>query len=251
MLPRDPQEHAARDESLDAGRGRKHLGDERRSVDQVLEVVEDEKQLATPERFLNALDERAAGGIPESESARKLGGDERRIGDPCQVDEDDAVPEPGSELRSSLEREARLPGSARSGQRQEPNAFLEEQARDARQLELTADEWSGGSRQSRARESSPRGRSERRILAQDGAFELDELGRRLDAELVEQNAAGGPVRLERVGLSLRSVEGEHEPPAEAFAVRMSCDERLELRHEVLRPLRARARRRSRPPGRRA
>ena len=50
----------------------------------------------------------------------------------------------------------------------------------------------------------------------------------LDAELLDQHAAGGLVGLERLSLPPRAVEREHQLRAEAFPQRMLADEPLQL-----------------------
>lgn len=49
-----------------------------------------------------------------------------------------------------------------------------------------------------------------RILTEDRLLELLECGARIDAELVEKRVPGVPIDLERLRLTARSVEGEHQ-----------------------------------------
>jgi len=63
-------------------------------------------------------------------------------------------------------------------------------------------------------------------VAEDLGLELTELGTGLDAELVHEAGAGALIGLERFGLPARSVEREHQLPAERLAERVLLDERL-------------------------
>ena len=55
---------------------------------------------------------------------------------------------------------------------------------------------------------------------------------RLDAERVDERLATQPIRLERLRLSARPVEREHQLAAEALPQRMLADERLEIADEL-------------------
>ena len=64
-------------------------------------------------------------------------------------------------------------------------------------------------------------------MAEDGALELAQLGRRLDPELVERGSSR-PVGLQRLLLPTAAIEGQHLLTAEALPERMLRDERLQL-----------------------
>ena len=72
------------------------------------------------------------------------------------------------------------------------------------------------------------GSARRRVLCQHRTFELAQLFARLDAQLVDERAPGVLVGLQRLGLAVGPVQGEHELAAEALPVRVLGDERLEL-----------------------
>jgi hypothetical protein len=55
---------------------------------------------------------------------------------------------------------------------------------------------------------------ERRVPAEDPAFQLLQLGSRLDADLLDQRGPGAPAHLQRLGLPAGPVEGEHEQRVE-------------------------------------
>ena len=76
------------------------------------------------------------------------------------------------------------------------------------------------------------GRLEGGLLAEDLPLEPLQLGSRLDAELVDEDAACVLVGGQRLRLPARAVEGQHELAAEALAQRVLRGERLELADEV-------------------
>ena len=78
------------------------------------------------------------------------------------------------------------------------------------------------------------------ILEQDLLLEAPQPRRRVDAELLGQDLAGGLEGAERVGLPARSVEREHLQGAELLAVRVLTREPLEVGHHSLRARRGRA-----------
>ena len=70
--------------------------------------------------------------------------------------------------------------------------------------------------------------AERHVLAQDRLLEIAQLGVRLEPELLVEERSEHPVRLERVGLPARAVEGDHELRAEPLVERVEAGERLQL-----------------------
>ncbi len=85
----------------------------------------------------------------------------------------------------------------------------------------------GGGRGGR-RDRLGRRRGELRRLGEDRPLELAQPLPRLDAELLDQAAARVLVGLQRVRLAIAAVQREHELPAQALAVRVRGDQRLEL-----------------------
>ena len=96
-----------------------------------------------------------------------------------------------------------------------------------------------------------RGRSERRILAEDLMLEPFERRPGLERELVGEETAALLVHLQRVGLPARAVEREHQFAAQALAERIRRHQPLQLRYELRDVGRARAPRRCTPRARRA
>src|SRR6185437_1129452 len=79
---------------------------------------------------------------------------------------------------------------------------------------------------------------ELRVMSQHAALELPERLARLEAELVGEQAAGLAVDVERLGLTSRAVQGEHQEASQPLPERMLGDEGLQLGDD--RPLKAAA-----------
>ena len=73
---------------------------------------------------------------------------------------------------------------------------------------------------------------ERGVLLQDRVVEAAQLRARLDPDLLHQHRAGRPVRLERVGLAARAVQGEHPLRMQPLAQRLLAHQRLQLRDDL-------------------
>ena len=76
-----------------------------------------------------------------------------------------------------------------------------------------------------------RRRRDRRVLGEDLALELLELGAGLEPELFFESSARVLVALERLGLAARAIKREHQLPAQPLAGRMLGDQGLELGDE--------------------
>ena len=76
------------------------------------------------------------------------------------------------------------------------------------------------------------GRLQRVVVPQDLLLEPAQLGARFEPELVAQRSPRIDVRLERVGLSPRAIEGQHQWAAQRLSQRMFGDERLELADQL-------------------
>ncbi len=76
------------------------------------------------------------------------------------------------------------------------------------------------------------GSVEARVLAEDGALELDELGTRVEAELVGQNVAGGGDRTQRIALATGAVPGQREQCPSPFPQRLFRREPLGVSHDL-------------------
>ena len=170
--------------------------------------------------------------VANAEDATGRRTDEGRVAQRCQVDEQDAPVEVIEKLAGHLERQPGLSGPACARERDEASVGHAQQSRDGGQLELTPDErpcgrghvrrrWGGGAEPELA------------VMPKDGRVQLLELGRWLEAELLDENGARGPECLERVGLASRAIERQHQLGSESLAVGVLGSQRLELRHEVV------------------
>jgi len=76
------------------------------------------------------------------------------------------------------------------------------------------------------------GRRKLGVLAQDRLLEGAKRGARLDAELLEERRARGPVRAERFGLPAGAVQRDHELPAKLLAQGIAGDEIFDASDEL-------------------
>ena len=89
-------------------------------VDEVLEVVEDEQELAVPKLVVQQLLPARGARLPQPERPGDRRQQELRLGDRREVDECRAVGKPGAELMAELDGEACLADAAGAEQRHEP-----------------------------------------------------------------------------------------------------------------------------------
>ena len=73
---------------------------------------------------------------------------------------------------------------------------------------------------------------EGRVLLEDRLLELAQIAPRLQPELLDERDARLAVGVQRLGLTARAIEGEHELAAQRLAQAMLADERLELAHHL-------------------
>ena len=136
-----------------------------------------------------------------------------------------------------LEREPALADAAGTDERHEPRLRAREQGRELAQLRCAADRV----RRRRGQPDRARrlalgsGQVERRVVLQDRALELAQLGRGDDAEPLVEQAVALAVQLERLGLPPGAVEREHQLAAGALAQRLGRDVRGERGDHVLVP----------------
>lgn len=106
---------------------------------------------------------------------------------------------------------------------------VRESTQDAPQLRATAHEDAG-----RARGLGLARRLERGIVGEDRAFELLELRAWLQPEFFNEGRARIAVDVQRVRLTSRSVQREHQLATKALPQGLTRGERLQLRHELRR-----------------
>jgi hypothetical protein len=97
------------------------------------------------------------------------------------------------------------------------------------QLRVAADQRRRGGRVELRRQLGPHPlHPERGVLAQDRVVQGAQLGRRLDADLVDQRPAGLAIGLQRLGLAAGPVEREHPLRVQALAQRVLHQQRVDL-----------------------
>ena len=257
VLGADPQRGAARDHELRARRDGQQPGQVGRGVEQLLEVVEHEQQLAAAEHGGQAF------ALGRAELLRDLRGHARGVVERGELDEVRAVGEVRRAPVRELEREVRLADPARPGQREQPHVRVGEQLGGGREIVLAAEQRRRRDRQGGGEHGLHGGRGrdgrvelERRVLGEDRGLQALELRARVQAEVLDQDVAGAAVGVERVGLAAGAVEGEHQLRVQALAEGVLGGEALELagdggvaaeREVVLEPLLERVQARAHQP----
>ena len=234
---RHPERSAARDEQLHAGCAGQQLAQERGSVEHVLEVVEQQQRLPLAQVLDKRLPRRVSRPFLDPELVGDRPRDEYRVGDAAELDQHGACG-PAFGNAGHLERQARLPRSGGTSQRQQPHLLAAQKRPDLPQLTRPPHEGRRATLQAGLRLRCAVGRGlggdviERRILVEDRAFELPERERRLDAERLDERAPRIAIRRERVRLPSRAVEGDHQLGAEALPERVLADQQLQFADEL-------------------
>ena len=109
-------------------------------IEQVLEVVEDEQELAIAQQGSQTVDRGPPAAVDHPEDAGDGWSDEVGLADGREGDEDGAIGEVVAQVGGHPEGEGGLADAAGPGQRDEPDAALLEQGRNRRHLVLTANE---------------------------------------------------------------------------------------------------------------
>ena len=123
LFPGHVQGGSARDEDPQPRRAGEQLGDKRRGAHELLEVVEDEQQLALAQEILHALLEVAIERLPDAQCGGESGGGGQRGREHPEADEEGAVGEIRQEARCEREPEAGLARAARAGQRHQASSL--------------------------------------------------------------------------------------------------------------------------------
>ncbi len=128
----------ARDQDAKPLGGLEELRRERRGVDDLLEIVEDEEHLPVSDRALEGLAEWLVGDLANVERRCDGRRNEPWVADGRQLDEEDTIRVSAQAFRGDLQCQARLPGAAWTGQRDEAGTFQE--IADGGDLRVPADE---------------------------------------------------------------------------------------------------------------
>ncbi len=210
VLAREVQRRPARHDDFQprgAGEHPSHVGSRR---EHLLEVVEQEEQFFVGELLDRRVYERAFVPLLDVERARDLRQRESGVGRGRQLDEQGSALELAFERFGQREREPRLPGASRPGQREQTDAPSQECERVV-EHPLASDQ-----RGRRHREWAPlagrrlRHRVERRIVVQHGAIQRLQLRPRLETELRNEQPSCLLICVERLRLPSRPVQRHHQ-----------------------------------------
>ena len=116
LLARYVEGGSTRDDHLQLARRPEELSDQRRGLDHLLEIVEDEQDLAGADPAGQAVADRDGAVLDESQDRGDRRSDEGRLANRFEGDEVDAVGEALGDRRRELEGQAGLAGAARAGQ---------------------------------------------------------------------------------------------------------------------------------------
>jgi hypothetical protein len=201
----------------------------------VLEVVGDQQQPPAREMGPQRVLDRLVGPLLDPEHVGDRAGHERGILLGRQGGEVHAVVEAVRELRARLDREPRLAGPARAGQRDEAHAVAAQERDQLVELRAAADERRRGGGQMAAGAQLGRLDEQRRVLAQDRRLQLPQCRAGLHAELVDQRAPRAAVGVERVRLAAAAVEREHQRAPQPLPERLGGDQLLQLGEQLAVP----------------
>ena len=136
----EAQRRAAGDHGAQARCRRQQVGDQRRGVEHVLEVVEHEEHLAIGEVVAEDRRVAAAGLLAQGEGAGDGGGDEVGFPRGGQEHREGAIGLIRQQVRRKAHREARLARASGSGEGEQPGPVLGQDRPGGGQLALAADQ---------------------------------------------------------------------------------------------------------------
>ena len=135
LLAVDMQHEPAGHENLERGTGVEQLPHEGGRIGHLLEIVHEQERRSQAAKVVgDPLTSGTVAAFTHAERERNGRRHEPRVGDRRKVHERDAALELGGEIGGDLNGEARFPCPAWSGQRQQPNSGIEQQALDGGQL---------------------------------------------------------------------------------------------------------------------
>ena len=208
VLAVDAQPAAAGHEQLELRRVAEQGGERRRSLVDLLEVVDHEQLVA----FAKVGEERGARVVARHlERGCDLGQDELGVAQRRQADEVDPVGKALGEVIGGLDRDTRLARPAGAGQGDQPRLAAQQSAQLS-DLMPPPDQRRRGCGQAATSAQLCRLDRQRRILAQDRGLQLAQLRARLQAELLDQRPARIAEGGERIGLPAAAVERQHQLP---------------------------------------
>ena len=229
-------------------RRRQQLGRERRRLEQMLEVVEHQEQLAVGEERLERVLDRLAAALVERRAPAAIA---------CGSSSGSATAASGTKrapsanspatarATSSASRVLPVPPAPVSVSRRTPGRTTSARTCSSSRRRPTNDVSDAGQLGPAA---VPR-EIERGIVREDPPLQLAELLARLEPELLDERRPRVAIRRERLGLPARAIQRQHQLTREALAQRVRPDRRCELPDERRRAGRRRARARTALPWR--
>jgi hypothetical protein len=211
VFPLDTEAAPACGHDRDVGGARQERRDQRgRGVGHVFAVVEHQQDRPRVQEVDDALEEARAGGDLEPEGRGHRPVQCGRIGHRGQLAEVDAIGKAMRCPRGEMARQAGLAHTARTGQGQQPRV----RERLVQRVELLLPPDEGVARQ------PEHGRCRRPLGGEDRPFGLSQIGRRLEPELLGQQAAEGLEGAEGVDVPTLLRQGLYTHRHQAFPVRV-------------------------------
>ena len=173
--------------------------------------------------------------LPNAQSATEGRYDLCGVRQRGEIDEQRSIGKLLTELARRLDREPGLADPGRADERDEPGPRFEQEASERAKVAISADRARRRRRHPTACRRAGARCGQRRVVRQDPAFEVAELGPGLETELGVEVGAALPVARERVGLPAGPIERGHQLHAKALPERMLDNEPVEIRNELLMP----------------
>ena len=235
MLAVQVQHNPAADEDLQPRPGRQQLGQQRRGLEHLLEVVDHQQELPVAQVRLQLLQGRPVAPLGDVERRGERRGHQRRVAHGGQGDEGRAVGERRLEGARHRQRQARLADAAGPPQGDEPDARALQQLADGGGLALAADQRGQRRRQAR-RAARPGARLRRRrgplpgrrrggqLAPADPLRQRGRLRRGLDAQLLGQRAAAHLVLAQGVDAPAGERQHGHHLPVPVLLPRLQREQ---------------------------
>jgi len=147
VFTREAEPHPARDQHLQVRTRAKEMSEERRGLDDLLEVVKHEQDAPVAQVRPQPVDQRFGSGLTKTNGLGDGGSHQVRVRDRGQINERDAVWEVISSRRGNSQRQPGLAHTTRTGQREERNILTPQELAHCCQLALPANEWGARQRQ--------------------------------------------------------------------------------------------------------
>ena len=229
VLAGDVEDSAARDDDRQSRRRSEQLQQRSARRHDVLQVVEDEQELAIARPVSDCSLERFVLALGDSERMRDRRQHELWRAQGRELDEGDAVCEETVAVRCEGEPDPRLPGAARADEREKPHVGTLNQSAQVTQLALATDQRRGDRRQANERLLRLGRRRQLGIVPQDRPLERAKLLAGVEAQLIPEGTLRVAESVECLGLPAGTVERDRQLHAELLSQRVLGTQRGELR----------------------